>query len=488
MKLATAAATLLPLVLVQSTSTGSTASQQQPHIQQLRHLQDVIALEPTPCQDWQANQAAFEAATAKWTLTNPPCYDFSYKFLGFQIGLPAFRKVQVRNGVIDESTSEGTRDVPHFFNMIQELCVADCPASGAETCRMEYDDTYGYPTSIFIDVSRYMADEERIYQIADFALVDCSDNNDNAGVAVDDNAPGSNLVDDGGDNDSDNDNDNNENPTETEPRCADYEASLAAMQQALDQWSNPACYDFVYERTTTTTTKIQRSSSTTTSTTTPVQVQVRHGVARNNEMSIPDFMQLIQTDCLDQCRQEAAATTTTSGVLPMDNYYQCTVVYDEQGYPVSIDMDPTTSTTSTTTTSTSSSAQNAPGHHVRISNLTVMDCNDDNDDETDTTTSTTPGDDNDKNDTNNDPVDNDPTKENPVDDATKNDPTVVGAASGAGRPLYSSLAILLAAVVVGCCLVKNKTNKQIDTCVCACVIVTLWVAVFNSTGWTCTLE
>ena len=126
-------------------------------------------LEAPPCTNWEETKANLDTAKAVWT--QPACYDFSYTFLGFQIGLPAPKNVQVRNGVV--AGGAGDKTVNDFFNMIESLCVQDCPTAGAQRCRVSYDDTVGYPTSILIDISQYIADEERMYSLSDFAVIDC---------------------------------------------------------------------------------------------------------------------------------------------------------------------------------------------------------------------------------------------------------------------------------------------------------------------------
>ena len=127
-------------------------------------------LEATPCTNWEETKANLDSAKALWS--QPACYDFSYTFLGFQVGLPAPKTVQVRNGVV--AGGVGDKTIDDFFSMIETLCVADCPTKGAQRCRVLYDATAGYPSSILIDISQYIADEERMYSISDFAIVDCN--------------------------------------------------------------------------------------------------------------------------------------------------------------------------------------------------------------------------------------------------------------------------------------------------------------------------
>lgn len=128
----------------------------------------VIKLDDPPCQNYQQAEAGLTAAKAIWT--EPPCYDFSYTFTGFQRGTPSPKSVQVRNGVV---TGEGDKHMGDFFDMIESLCIQDCPTSGAARCSNTYSDQ-GFPTSIDIDMSKFTPDGARSYTISDFAVVDCS--------------------------------------------------------------------------------------------------------------------------------------------------------------------------------------------------------------------------------------------------------------------------------------------------------------------------
>jgi hypothetical protein len=128
----------------------------------------VTKLEDKQCQNYEQSAEALSAAKAIWAA--PPCYDFSYTFNGFQIGKPSSKGVQVRNGVV---SGEGDKTIDDFFDMIDSLCVRNCPASGAARCSNTYSDQ-GFPTRIEIDISKFTPDGARNYIIADFAVVECS--------------------------------------------------------------------------------------------------------------------------------------------------------------------------------------------------------------------------------------------------------------------------------------------------------------------------
>ena len=121
----------------------------------------------TPCQNYEKTKETLAAAKAVWAA--PPCYDFSYTFMGFQVGTPSPKRVQVRNGV-----SSGDKDMDDFFDMIESRCVRDCPTSGAARCSVTFSDLLGFPTRIEIDISQFTPDGARNYVISDFAVVECS--------------------------------------------------------------------------------------------------------------------------------------------------------------------------------------------------------------------------------------------------------------------------------------------------------------------------
>lgn len=149
-----------------------------------------MKLEDAPCQNYEQAEEVLIAAKAIWA--SPPCYDFSYTFMGFQVGTPSPIGVQVRNGVAENSE----KTMEDFFDMIESLCVRDCPTSGAARCSNTFSDQ-GFPTRIEIDISKFTPDGARNYVISDFAVVECSssaqqvhDINDNHLVA-----PGDRFVD-----------------------------------------------------------------------------------------------------------------------------------------------------------------------------------------------------------------------------------------------------------------------------------------------------
>ena len=128
--------------------------------------EEVLQLVDEPCQNYEETSAALQEAKTVWV--GPECYDFAYTFTGFQIGEPAPQAVRVRNGVAEN----GEKTMDDFFGMVESLCVEGCPAEGAARCEIAYG-VEGYPTSIFIDMSKYYPDDRRAYLIENYAVVDC---------------------------------------------------------------------------------------------------------------------------------------------------------------------------------------------------------------------------------------------------------------------------------------------------------------------------
>jgi hypothetical protein len=120
----------------------------------------------TPCVNWENSTAEYEAAIVSWV--EPTCYNFSYTFLGFSIGLPQPEERQIVNGVaLNVSDDVFFHTLQDFYDMIYDLCVRDCPGgpgkneTGAHQCTNKYTTVSGvtYPESILIDeyeVKHYM--------------------------------------------------------------------------------------------------------------------------------------------------------------------------------------------------------------------------------------------------------------------------------------------------------------------------------------------
>jgi hypothetical protein len=236
------------------------------------------------CTNWQATQAALLSAKSKWT--QPPCYDFSYTFRGFQVGVPSPKTVKVRNGAVTGGT--GDKTMTDFFNMIESLCVTSCPTVGAFQCNAKYNSTQGYPESIFIDMQEFSVDEERIYRLTDFVVVDCTGTTSLQLVEA-------------------------ENDTLNQA-CSTASQSIAAnWTEAMKVWANPLCYDFTY--------KLLNSEA--------IEVKVRNGVALNNETSLVEWMRKIEMNCIN---------ATCSNDHDEAIIHDCNITYAVEGYPTNISL------------------------------------------------------------------------------------------------------------------------------------------------------
>jgi len=114
--------------------------------------------------------------------TEPDCYEFRY-FRAFR-GPPAMRgpyTVRVVNGAIeslDPKPADGqtsrSLNVPTMADLLKRTrkdCVSRCMKEGADSCPVTYGE-YGDIQSLYIDYSRFTADEEYSVQISNFKICD----------------------------------------------------------------------------------------------------------------------------------------------------------------------------------------------------------------------------------------------------------------------------------------------------------------------------
>ena len=128
------------------------------------------------CQDnWRQIRKRLRASQTKWAKKAPStsCYNMTLAKQCFctpeWIGPHA---LQITNGAIKNTTIPSTEmpTVEDLFDLVDEHCVADCPASGAASCKVRFDPVYGYIKSLWIDVSAQMADEEIGYVVSDLSF------------------------------------------------------------------------------------------------------------------------------------------------------------------------------------------------------------------------------------------------------------------------------------------------------------------------------
>ena len=91
--------------------------------------------------------------------------------------------IEVRDGkvvsIIDQETGQPEVDGFALSEIYAEAATIDllfelierAEAEGAALVRVSFDDTYGYPTEIYIDESEMMADEEIGYTITEFEVL-----------------------------------------------------------------------------------------------------------------------------------------------------------------------------------------------------------------------------------------------------------------------------------------------------------------------------
>jgi len=255
---------------------------------------------PNPsCTNWEEASAKYNEAVAKWV--EPECYVFTYTFRGFTIGGPDPQTRQVRNGtainLTDEQEQMYFKTLQDFFDLINDLCIERCPGDGAFVCDITYSEASGvtYPSSIFIDVSQLMADEERIYDITDVSTVDCTTGFTDFAFLKED-------------------------------KCIGYDQLKESIE--ANTWEEPSCYLYL----------VGRGGRVTPEYAGPFQVEVRDGIAtvvdgspqEDIGLTIEDWMELVRSQCLAGCVEGD----------PGDPAYECRVSFDETlSYPTEIYID-----------------------------------------------------------------------------------------------------------------------------------------------------
>ena len=279
-----------------------------------------LILETTPCIDYETTQSNLQAAKALWTSqqSQETCYTFRYTFLGYQIGLPTSISVQVlQNGVVLSPDVDNPKTIEDFFDMIESLCITDCPESGAERCIVAYNAEHGFPESLLIDMSSYTKDEEHDYILEDFELVDCASTQQQQ----------VNFGEDGDGEEGEQEQlagveklveeqniilgTTSESVSKTRLCETSVKELTVRMFQALFDWDDPPCYKYTYQQL-----PLE-----------PVTVQVASGDAVQDEPSLFDWLRRISAQCIDPCDFDA---------VPL---YDCEVIFAEgKGYPTRIYM------------------------------------------------------------------------------------------------------------------------------------------------------
>ncbi len=118
----------------------------------------------------------FEAARARWSEAGLDAYRMTLQRICF-CPMPDYTgpfDVVVRNGAIETVTLEGAAVDVERGETVEALfdLIAEAYAQGAESIAVEYDAEWGYPTSVGIDYSTQMADEEIAYRVSDLRPAD----------------------------------------------------------------------------------------------------------------------------------------------------------------------------------------------------------------------------------------------------------------------------------------------------------------------------
>ena len=135
---------------------------------------------PQPTQacmvSWEDDKAEFDAARATFdSQLRSGCYSYIFQQFCFcpAIAVQPYQ-VFVKGGkLIRPLEATGLQQyvltMEQIFDVIEERCFSNCPDEGPITCDVTYG-REGYVTSVFIDQSEIIADEEISYTVTDFAF------------------------------------------------------------------------------------------------------------------------------------------------------------------------------------------------------------------------------------------------------------------------------------------------------------------------------
>ena len=118
----------------------------------------------------------FVAARERWTEADLGAYTMTLQRICF-CPTPDYTgpfEVAVRGGAIETVTLDGASVDVERGETIEALfdLIAEAYERGAESIAVDYDPEWGYPTSVGIDYSAQMADEEIAYRVSDLRPAD----------------------------------------------------------------------------------------------------------------------------------------------------------------------------------------------------------------------------------------------------------------------------------------------------------------------------
>jgi len=132
-----------------------------------------LGFSAVPTQQSPSPEADLAKARAKWTAGHVSSYEFTLRVQGmYPPPFPRAVVFHVANGTSTSLTEFDSRwrtlferlgSIDKLFAFIEGKLKAK-----PDGVRIAYDATLGYPTDVFIDPSKRMADEEEVFQVADF--------------------------------------------------------------------------------------------------------------------------------------------------------------------------------------------------------------------------------------------------------------------------------------------------------------------------------
>lgn len=131
------------------------------------------------CSDEVAGYDALLRNRALWESKNIESYEYNFQWVCFclvertmpvRITVERNRITRVmameENRDLDRKQFSEYRTIDGLFDLITDAY------QRAEDVRVEYDGAYGYPTSVYIDYQRILADEELGFSVTDFIPVE----------------------------------------------------------------------------------------------------------------------------------------------------------------------------------------------------------------------------------------------------------------------------------------------------------------------------
>jgi hypothetical protein len=138
----------------------------------------LVALLVSACSP--ASQSPLDRNRALWEAQGIRHYRFDLTigcFCVFNDQMPL--TIEVQDGQVVSMSAAGGADIGDFrdfysgFDTLEKLfdTIAEAVAGQAQTLEVQYDPTYGYPASIYVDPEELVADDEVGYDVANFQIL-----------------------------------------------------------------------------------------------------------------------------------------------------------------------------------------------------------------------------------------------------------------------------------------------------------------------------